>query len=192
MGNRPLETYSGWTGYADLGVPLEDASPELARSVFEHFLADRSQRVEVLRAFFAKTRGSQLTLDEAGVATVERWLWPWLESIVRDRAVTDQERSALLHDIGVFAGEALIREQPQIEWQLLARGPRSLLGYHFAVLGPFTKGLEPHWPVTIEMVTDGYLLRSSLEDRTISRPRPRLLFRYRLFSGRIDPASLYR
>lgn len=151
--------------------------------MFDRFLADRAERVAVVTAFLEALAGIVPTPDEVGIARIEGWLWPWLEDLIRRDAVEPEQHSGLLHDIGVFAGEALIRERGGIEWRLLTKGPRSQLGYQSPVVAPFPKGYEPYWAVTREMVADGYVLGGTVLDPTRPRLRPRLLLRYRLFAG---------
>jgi len=180
---RPLDDYPRWMGYDDLDGPLSQVPVGEARAVFARFLADRAERLETLQAFLSETAGLSPPPSETGVAQLEAWLWPWLEDWIREGDVEPEQHSALLHDVGVFAGEALIGERPGIEWQLLTKGPRSQLGYQFPVLAPFPEGYEPYWAVTRETVADGYALGNSVLDPARPRLRPRLLHRYRIFAG---------
>jgi hypothetical protein len=181
---RPLDSYPVWTGYNGLDRALHELNSRAAQAVFERFLADRDDRVAIVTAFLRDAAGIEPSADEAGIAQIEAWLWPWLEHLIRQNAVEPEQHSGLLHDIGVFAGDALIAERGGVEWQLVTKGPRNRLWYHFPAVAPLPEDHDdPFWAVTGETVADGYVLGNQILDTTRPPFRPRLLLRYQLFSG---------
>jgi len=185
MSVSPLDHYPRWHGYDDLPGPLNTLTRADARSAFDHFLADADERVRTLRRFLAEVAGIDATLDERGVAAIDTWLWPWLADLIRRDLIEQEQHSGLLHDVGVFAGEALIHERPGVRWNLLTKGPRVTKGYQSAVLAPFPAGYEPYWAVTAETIADGYVLANRVVGKRQPSFSPRLLFRYKLFAGKI-------
>jgi hypothetical protein len=173
-----------WSGYDGLDRPLLELSRREAQAVFDRFLADRDDRLGIVTDFLRDVAGIDPSADETGVAQIEAWLWPWLEDLIRREAVEPEQHSGLLHDIGVFAGEALIAELGGVEWQLVTKGPRIRIGYHFPGVAPFPEAPDPFWVVTREMVVDGYVLGNTILAPTRPPFDPRLLFRYQLYAGR--------
>jgi hypothetical protein len=137
MPDHPLLEYPRWRGYDDAAStsrPIRESSKRVARRVFDQFMIDREERVAVVSDYLQRLGGISVTLDGAGVGAVEQWLWPWAEDLVANELVEPEQLSAFLHDIGTLTGEALIRERAGLEWRLLAKGPRSLSGYHTPVV----------------------------------------------------------
>src|SRR6267378_414607 len=93
---RPLAAYPMWRGFEDLESLLCDLPRARARAVFGDFMADREERVAIVRRAIEHHGGFEPSPDERGVAEIDDWIWAWLADLIRREQVEPEAMSGFL------------------------------------------------------------------------------------------------
>ncbi|QGM97487.1 hypothetical protein [Methylocystis parvus] len=169
-----------------------------AEANFEFFMSQRSKRLECLGRFLLGFAVS-LELTPEGLPLLDAWLLRYGGYLIPPGgdAIDALERydppwtSAfagmnIVHDVSVFAGEYIIRHNPNARWGLFVgdgiRGARDMMGYYHPCLfriHPHHRGYSDTYPLYIAdeifMCCEGS--RRRLEGRWLPCSRPEDFFR---------------
>jgi hypothetical protein len=145
---------------------------EEAQTFFQHYLGLRDSRLALLKRTFHETsEGKEVDLDFSPNSLV--LLWRWAAKQLRRREYTDAEllhikslpdwfeqyhlankplsedTLILLNDIAYYLGEVLIRNLPNVRWQVCKTGVERYCDENQPVLSGFMDPVDPRGSVKI-------------------------------------------
>ncbi|MFF1820697.1 hypothetical protein ACFVWG_25550 [Kribbella sp. NPDC058245] len=146
-----------WDGYKpfDPGVsgPLNELTRREARAAFERLMAAKSERIDELRRLLANN-GVELSSSAPGLQALNDWFRSEVEG---DPAVSRLRPIwyAVVNDIGLFLGDALIERNPHLKWVMFDKGKRDLAYQRHVIMG-FTEVANPKYNVDPDLLVGMY------------------------------------
>lgn len=155
-----------WVGYSVIELPFggsrpRDLSRRQAREFFDWLMSVRAARIEQLRGL-VESNGYPSGSDEDFRRSVVDFVNANVEAesvtpemgypipaseADRFRVLTDIWHAVAM-DVGLFIGSVLTDEIPTLRWELLVKGGKLNIGYHFPVIKGFKNGPWPDYYIS--------------------------------------------
>lgn len=118
-----------WEDYRPDWPPFEGSLRLLARREarisYEHFLGERSNRIDQLKGLLTRN-GLYLPTDEASLQVANEWFDANVERSEKNPEQLENLWYSLVHDFSVLIGEIIITRHPGLHWELFLWGKRDL------------------------------------------------------------------
>lgn len=117
------------------GGPLRLLSRKEARISYKHFLRERSNRVDQLKALLAQN-GLTLAFDDAQLQVANEWFDGNLERSQGNPRKLGNLWYSVIYDFSVFIGEMIISRHLDLHWECFVWGKQDI-SYHSPVIMGF-------------------------------------------------------
>lgn len=115
-----------------------------AKRAFERLMGARFERIEVL-ARLLDANGIELNYSDTGIRSLESWFRGNVEGDCESGRL-DNLWYAVVNDIGLFMGEAIIKQWPHLQWVLFTHSKRDVCYQRHVIMG-FAKAKNPYYYV---------------------------------------------
>lgn len=105
--------------------PLRLLNRREAKISYEHFLSERSNRVEQLEGLLTQN-GLSLPADEASLQVANEWFDANVERSEKNAEKIGNLWYSVIYDFSVFIGEMIIARHPGLHWALFLWGKKDL------------------------------------------------------------------
>jgi hypothetical protein len=147
-----------WDSYEiyDPGVfgPLRTLPRREARFAYDHSMAEMSTRVEMLRELL-RANGAELSDTDDGLRRLNAWFFANVEPDPEQPGRLLPEWYSVVHDVGVFLGEALIARCPGLRWEFYVWGKKNA-AYQRPVIMGFSKVPYPKFNMDFDRNAAAY------------------------------------
>jgi hypothetical protein len=147
--------WSDYVPYApEVSQPVHEISRREARAAFKHLMAAKGERIAELRRLLWRD-GIKLRSSDEGLQEINDWFRAEVEG---DPQQPDRLRSpwhAVVTDLSLYLGEAMIQRCPQLKWVMLTRSAKDIAYQRHVIMG-FTSVVDPDYNIDINLVLATY------------------------------------
>ncbi len=141
-----------WDGYEPYEPrvvgPLKALGRAEARLVFKRCMETRGARIEVLRHLL-KANGVELGADDAAVQDLNDWFFASVEPDPEQPGQPRPEWYAVIHDVALFLGEAMLERHPNLYWEFFTWGKTNVAFQRHVIMGFSTE--DPKFRTNIDI-----------------------------------------
>ncbi|WP_284294313.1 hypothetical protein [Luteimicrobium album] len=142
-----------WAGYQPYRTgstkPPKALSRKEARRVYEHCMASRPQRREMLARLLGSS-GIALAASDSGIQELNDWFLQHLEPDPDRPGRLGGEWYSVCHDIGLFLGDTMIERHPKLHWEFFVWGKTSNAFQRHVIMGFSTEDPKRHTNLDID------------------------------------------
>jgi hypothetical protein len=134
--------------------PLHELSRSDARDSFHHLMDQKPQRLAQLRQLL-KANGVEVAADDEGIRALEGWFRQSVEPNPEEPTRLRNLWYAVVNDIALFLGDALIDRCPRLRWEMFTSGKRNI-SFQRPVIAGFSRIPNPRYCLDLGLAVATY------------------------------------
>jgi Family of unknown function (DUF6278) len=138
--------------HPQVNKPLRELPRKEARAAYDRMMDTKSERIEALKRLL-QANGIELDDSDESIQAMNDWFRRELEPDPEDKGAPDPQWFSVIHDIGMYLGDLIVKRAPGLEWRFFDKRKTDMSYQHPVIMGfdvpNRNYNVDPPWLVNL-------------------------------------------